>query len=220
LPAPKGFWILSGTYFLYRGTESATSPSVKCNPRQLEPELRGLLFPVAGHGLPNHAGVFPGARRLYRYGVHEGMDIFGPAMGTPVRAVKDGKIVRTDSNFVDMTAAKLESVMEQCRREHRTSEKNEDLFRGCQVWIDHGNGIVTRYAHLNRTNPALKLNERVKRGDLIGYVGVSGTGQNLPGRAKYPHLHFEIRVGDKYLGWGLTPQETIGVYEDIFGGSE
>jgi murein DD-endopeptidase MepM/ murein hydrolase activator NlpD len=217
LPAPKGFWILSGTFILYRGTESATNVSAKCNPRPLEEELRGLLFPVAGQGLPNHAGVFPGARRLYRYGVHEGMDIFGPAMGTPVRAVKDGKVLRADANFVDMTASKLDSIMEQCRREHRTSEKNEDLFRGCQVWIDHGNGMVTRYAHLSRINPGLKVNEKVKRGDLIGFVGVSGTGQNLPGRAKYPHLHFEIRLGDKYLGWGLTPQETIGLYEDIFG---
>jgi len=219
LPAPQGFWILSGNYFLYRGLDSATNIGAKCNPRKLDPILQGMLFPVPGHGLPNHVGVFPGARRLYRYGVHEGMDIFGPAMGTAVRAVKDGVVVRTDANFVDMTAAKLDSVMAQCQREHRTSEKNEDLFRGCQVWIDHGNGMVTRYAHLERTNPALRLHEKIKRGELLGYVGVSGTGQNLPGRAKYPHLHFEIRLGDKYLGWGLTPQETIGVYEDIFGGA-
>jgi hypothetical protein len=217
LPAPKGFWILSGGCIYYRASDTATSINDKVNPRPLEPELRGLLFPVAGQGLPNHAGVFPGARRLYRYGVHEGMDIFGPAMGTPVRAAKDGKILRADHNFFDMTAAKYDSVMEQCRREHKTSDKNEDLFRGCQVWIDHGNGMVTRYAHLSRTNPALVVGARVRRGDLIGYVGVSGTGQNLPGRAKYPHLHFEIRMGDKYLGWGLTPQETIGLYEDIFG---
>ena len=217
LSAPKGFWILSGSQIIYCSSDTATSINTKNCPRKLEPELRGLLFPVAGQGLPNHPGVFPGARRLYRYGVHEGMDIFGPAMGTPVRAVKDGKVLRSDNNFVDMTAAKYDSVMEQCRRDHKTSDKNEDLFRGCQVWIDHGNGMVTRYAHLNRTNPELRVGANVKRGELIGYVGVSGTGQNLPGRAKYPHLHFEIRMGDKYLGWGLTPQETIGLYEDIFG---
>jgi murein DD-endopeptidase MepM/ murein hydrolase activator NlpD len=47
-------------------------------------------------------------------------------------------------------------------------------------------------------------------------VGVSGTGQNLPGRAKYPHLHFEIWLDGKYLGYGLTPAETVGIFEDIF----
>jgi murein DD-endopeptidase MepM/ murein hydrolase activator NlpD len=214
--APKGFWILSGSYLLYRADESATSFTSPCNPRKLESEFHSFLFPVRGQALPNHPGVFPGARRLYRYGVHEGMDIFGPSMGTPVRAVKDGRVIRTDWNFVDMSAAKLNQVMEECRRQHRTSDKNEDLFRGCQVWIDHGHGIVTRYAHLSKVNPSLRLNQTVRRGDLLGYVGVSGTGENLPGRVKYPHLHFEIRVNDKYLGWGLTPQETLNLYQDIF----
>jgi len=216
VPAPSGFWILSGSHFLYRADDSAASIASPCNSRELESEFHGFLFPVRGQGLPNHPGVFPGARRLYRYGVHEGMDIFGPSMGTPVRAVKAGKVIRTDRNFVDMSAAKLNAVMEECRRQHRTSDKNEDLFRGCQVWIEHGHGIVTRYAHLSKVNPSLRVNQNVSRGDLLGYVGVSGTGENLPGRAKYPHLHFEIRVNDKYLGWGLTPQETLNLYQDIF----
>jgi murein DD-endopeptidase MepM/ murein hydrolase activator NlpD len=76
--------------------------------------------------------------------------------------------------------------------------------------------LITRYAHLNKINPKLKVGQTVKAGDLIGFVGVSGTGQNLPGRAKYPHLHFEIWIDGKYLGYGLTPAETVGVFEDIF----
>jgi murein DD-endopeptidase MepM/ murein hydrolase activator NlpD len=70
---------------------------------------------------------------------------------------------------------------------------------------------------LNKVNPEVKKDQQVGRGDLIGFIGVSGTGQNLPGRAKYPHLHFEIWLDGKYLGWGLTPAETMGVYEDVFG---
>lgn len=116
-----------------------------------------------------------------------------------------------------MTYAQFTKVMNDCYREHRTSDHNEDLFRGCQVWISHGNGLITRYAHLNKVNPEVKKDQQVGRGDLIGFIGVSGTGQNLPGRAKYPHLHFEIWLDGKYLGWGLTPAETMGVYEDIFG---
>jgi murein DD-endopeptidase MepM/ murein hydrolase activator NlpD len=85
------------------------------------------------------------------------------------------------------------------------------------VWIDHGNNLITRYAHLNKINSKIKVGQTVKHGDLLGFVGVSGTGQNLPGRAKFPHLHFEIWLDGKYLGYGLTPAETVGIFENIFG---
>ena len=176
-----------------------------------------------GITLPRHAGVYPGARRLYRYGVHEGMDFFyggGKAkiyMGSPAVAAGDGKIIRADANFKDMNLATYNRVMADCVREHRTSDKNEDLLRGCQVWIDHGNNLITRYAHLNKINSKIKVGQTVKHGDLLGFVGVSGTGQNLPGRAKFPHLHFEIWLDGKYLGYGLTPAETVGIFENIFG---
>jgi murein DD-endopeptidase MepM/ murein hydrolase activator NlpD len=216
-----GFWILDGDNFVFRTFKQAVSADAPFKPRPLDPRLRGFIFPIAGQGLPAHPGVFPGARRLYRFGVHEGLDLFSGGgktvvIGTQARAVKKGSVLRADANFVDMNARKFNQVMEECRHDHRTSDKNEDLLRGCQVWIDHGSGLVTRYAHLNKTNTDLKLNEQISRGSLIGYVGVSGTGQNLPGKAQYPHLHFEIRLDGKYLGYGLTPQETMWVYEDIF----
>jgi murein DD-endopeptidase MepM/ murein hydrolase activator NlpD len=218
LPAPAGFWVVDGERFVYRRENQASPLNSKVTPRVVDPRLANLLFPVKGQRLPNHPGVFPGARRLYRYGVHEGLDIFdGVAMNTPLRAALGGIVVRCDSNFVDMTAQKYNAVMDQCRREHRTSEHNEDLFRGCQVWIDQGNGVIARYAHLNRVSPALKVNQRISRGELIGFAGVSGTGQNLPGKARYPHLHFELRIDGKYFGFGLTPQETISLYGQVFG---
>jgi len=221
ISTPEGFWILDDDKFLFRTPKQSSPPDAPFKRRPLDPRLRGFLFPIAGQGLPSHPGVFPGARRLYRFGVHEGVDLFSGSgktvvIGTQARAVKAGSVMRTDANFSDMTARKYDQIMEECRRDHRTSDKNEDLFRGCQVWINHGSGLVTRYAHLSKTNTSLKLNEPISRGSLIGYVGVSGTGQNLPGRAQYPHLHFEIRLDGKYLGYGLTPQETFWVYEDIF----
>ena len=138
-------------------------------------------------------------------------------MGTPARAADRGKIIRIDQNFKDMDAPTFNRVMSQCARDHTTSDHNEDLFRGCQVWIDHGNRMVTRYAHLDRINAKLKKDMFVNRGDTVGFIGVSGTGQNLPGKAKYPHLHFEIWLDGHYVGYGLTPGETLGLYEDIFG---
>ncbi len=56
---------------------------------------------------------------------------------------------------------------------------------GRLIVIEHGFGISTWYGHLSgfRTQPGL----RVKRGDVIGYVGVSG-------RTTGPHVHYEIRI--------------------------
>ena len=217
MPSADGFWIINGDTLCFRKLSAPDSWKLKFEPHQIDPRLHILAMPLPGRTLPRHPGVFPGARRLYRYGVHEGTDFFDVPMNKTAHAAGAGKVIRADANFVDMTEKTLNRIMADCVREHRTSDANEDLFRGCQVWIDHGGGLITRYAHLNKINPKLKLDQNVSRGDLIGYVGVSGTGQNLPGRAKYPHLHFEILLDGHYVGYGLTPQETIGVYEDIFG---
>ncbi len=56
---------------------------------------------------------------------------------------------------------------------------------GRLVVVDHGFGISTWYGHLSRfrTRPGV----RVKRGEVIGYVGVSG-------RVTGPHVHYEVRI--------------------------
>jgi murein DD-endopeptidase MepM/ murein hydrolase activator NlpD len=58
---------------------------------------------------------------------------------------------------------------------------------GRAVILDHGHGITTRYGHLSGF--ACTLGERVHRGDVIGYVGLSG-------RSTGPHLHYEVRIND------------------------
>ena len=56
---------------------------------------------------------------------------------------------------------------------------------GLYVAIEHGGDIETRYAHMSRL--AVAAGERVKKGDVIGYVGSTG-------RSTGPHLHYEVRV--------------------------
>jgi murein DD-endopeptidase MepM/ murein hydrolase activator NlpD len=216
LPDSDGFWIINGDTVCYKKFNLPDPWTKKIAPRVIDSRLLALAMPLKGIQLPRHPGVYPGARRLYRYGVHEGTDFFDVPFNKTAQAAATGKITRADANFVDMTEKQLNKIMNDCLRDHRTSDANEDLFRGCQVWIDHGKGLSTRYAHLNKINPKLKVDQNVSRGDLIGYVGVSGTGQNLPGHAKYPHLHFEVWLDGHYVGYGFTPQETIGIYEDIF----
>lgn len=87
--------------------------------------------------------------------MHFGMD-FSAKRGTPIYATGDGTVSRADSRAAGF---------------------------GKHVRIDHGFGYVTIYAHMDRY--LVVKGDKIKRGDLIGYVGSSG-------RSVAPHLHYEI----------------------------
>lgn len=89
---------------------------------------------------------------------HQGVDYAAPS-GTPIKAAGDGKII----------------------------------FRGRKggygnaVIIQHGGNITTLYAHLSKFASSVGINDRVKQGDTIGYVGHTGL-------ATASHLHYEYRL--------------------------
>ncbi|MDP9160780.1 MAG: M23 family metallopeptidase [Acidobacteriota bacterium] len=58
---------------------------------------------------------------------------------------------------------------------------------GRAIILDHGHGITTRFGHLS--NFSIISGQHVHRGDVIGYVGLSG-------RSTGPHLHYEVRIND------------------------
>ena len=107
---------------------------------------------------------------------HFGMDFTAPR-GTPVYATGDGVVKRADAGASGY---------------------------GKHIRIDHGYGYVSLYAHLYKYN--VKKNQKVKRGDLIGFVGSSG-------RSEAPHLHYEIfkdgvRINPINFYYGnLSPEE-------------
>ena len=94
--------------------------------------------------------------------MHKGMDFSAPT-GTPIYAPSDGKVIRVDSRSAGY---------------------------GKHIRIEHGFGYVTLYAHLSEYN--VRRGQRVKRGDVIGFVGNTG-------RSVAPHLHYEIRKDGKHL---------------------
>jgi murein DD-endopeptidase MepM/ murein hydrolase activator NlpD len=63
---------------------------------------------------------------------------------------------------------------------------------GNLVKLDHPGGIETGYAHLSRFADGLKVGDKVKRLQLVGYVGSTG-------RSTGPHLHFTAKKDGKYI---------------------
>ncbi len=90
---------------------------------------------------------------------HKGTDYAAPT-GTPIRATGDGRVTHAGRN---------------------------GSF-GNLVVIKHNGGFETKYAHLSRYAQGLSKGDRVRQGDVIGYVGATGG-------ATGPHLHYEFLVG-------------------------
>jgi murein DD-endopeptidase MepM/ murein hydrolase activator NlpD len=137
------------------------------------------IQPIANKDLKRMASGY--GRRIHPiYKVrkmHWGMD-FSAKTGTPIFATGDGKI----SN----------------------DRKVGGSGYGKYVVIDHGYGYQTLYAHMSKV--AVKKGQKVKRGDIIGYVGNTG-------RSVAPHLHYEVVKDGKKINpinfyySDLTPEE-------------
>lgn len=109
-----------------------------------------------------------------KYRMHKGLDFAGPS-GTRVSAAGPGTV---------SYAARKGSY-------------------GNLVEIDHGNGIVTRYAHLRKIS--VKKGESLIAGEKVGEVGSTGASTG-------PHLHWEVRVLDK----ARDPQTFINARKNLF----
>ena len=91
--------------------------------------------------------------------MHTGLDFRGP-IGSPIHAAAQGTV-----SFVGM--------------------KNG---YGRVVEISHGNGMLTRYAHMSAWKA--RVGQQVEAGEVIGLIGSTG-------RSTGPHLHFEVRINDR-----------------------
>ncbi|MFN8578538.1 MAG: M23 family metallopeptidase, partial [Candidatus Sericytochromatia bacterium] len=175
-----------------------------------------------GSSLPLHSSVYPGARRLYRTGVHEGIDFFeNVTTKTPVISSKKGIVLRVDKNYKEIDKKKYDNILKESNSQGYTPPDIEDLLRGRQVVLKHDNNLITVYAHLSKVNEDLELNQEIDENDILGYVGNSGTKDGVNHSTKGLHLHFEVHINDKskkleyYLGKYLTIEETMQIYQKI-----
>jgi murein DD-endopeptidase MepM/ murein hydrolase activator NlpD len=186
------------------------------------PIIRGFRYPLEGACLPAEDDLMPNAPREYRFGVHEGVDFYpGRACATidrgmPVLAARTGIVIRADVDYKDITQEEIDALLGRSAQEGVTPPEVLDRLRGRQVWLDHGGGVVTRYCHLLSVEPGIVVDVAVAAGQVVGRVGNSGTPEGVSDPNMENHLHFEIRVGDTYLGQGLSPAETRLLWEGAF----
>jgi murein DD-endopeptidase MepM/ murein hydrolase activator NlpD len=172
-----------------------------------------LQNPLPGALVSSRDSQLPGAPRPYRNGVHEGLDFYSGAcgidvnFGDPVFAAGPGVVYRIDHDYQEPSTGEREELLRICAENGDTPEDILDKLRGRQVWLVHSHDIITRYAHLSEVAEHLQEGDLVEPGDFIGAVGNSGTSEGAEGSTANHHLHFEIWIGDSYLGEGLSPQE-------------
>ncbi len=92
---------------------------------------------------------------------HSGMDI-AATTGTPVRAPSAGKVI----------------------------ELGDFFFSGNLVYLDHGQGLISMFAHLSEIN--VTLGEQVAKGQVLGKVGATG-------RVTGPHLHWSLGLNGNWI---------------------
>ena len=188
----------------------------------LPPGAAGFAYPIRGGCLPEDDSLMPGAAREYRRGIHEGVDFYESdscaviGLDTDVLAAKAGTVIRADRSYEDLTSEALAELMERVEQIGGDDDEVVDTFRGRQVWVDHGNGVVTRYAHLNRIADGIEVGTQVEPGQVIAYVGESGTVASVTDPDTQMHLHFEIRIEERYLGQELDSTTARRLYQQAF----
>jgi murein DD-endopeptidase MepM/ murein hydrolase activator NlpD len=185
--------------------------------------LPRVSFPIAGGHLPDIDRSLPGAPRPYRFGIHEGIDLYSSTIGvavvkgTEVHAIADGVVLRADTDYKETSSAQMDEFLSETVKQRMTPPAIQDRLGGRQVWLDHGNGLGSRYLHLSRIAAGLQTGMSVKAGDVIGYAGNSGTPEAAAGSNDDVHLHFEIRLGNGRLGQWIAPIETRRALMQLFG---
>lgn len=185
----------------------------------------GLWYPIPGVGLPRTDANLPGAERSYRKGVSQGFDFVDGDVAVPVvygaavLAAAPGQVVRADTAYAEMDPRAWQVLLDDVTA--GANDEQLDQLRGRQLWIRTADGTTLRYGHLSGIAPGLVVGRSVQRGQVIGFVGNSGTDDGIAGSRDSARLRFELWFeGDEagFLGEGLTADEVRLTAASLFVG--
>jgi len=146
----------------------------------------GITMQSPLEGTPRLASSGPGEDRAGGKRRHRGIDL-SAEIGEPVRAVADGTVIFAG---VNLPSAPRRAIPPSQVARYRWKRLGAG---GIYVCIEHApnRGVVSCYMHLDIYT--INEGEQVKAGQMIGRVGRTGV------QVSPPHLHFEIRVDDRFV---------------------
>jgi murein DD-endopeptidase MepM/ murein hydrolase activator NlpD len=155
-------------------------------PEPTTPTSFGIVMQSPLEGTPRLASSGPGEDRAGGKRRHRGIDL-SAEIGEPVRAVADGTVIFAG---VNLPSAPRRAIPPSQVARYRWKRLGAG---GIYVCIEHApnRGVVSCYMHLDIYT--ISEGEQVKAGQMIGRVGRTGV------QVSPPHLHFEIRVDDRFV---------------------
>jgi murein DD-endopeptidase MepM/ murein hydrolase activator NlpD len=188
-----------------------------------------LILPCENIPVPKRIMRLPNAPRDYRNGTHRGIDFFAN-WGTPIRAVAEGVVIRSDLYYEEVPPDFRENVLNSSARVGKTpSDIFNSVLLGQAVFLDHGFDliqgfrVISIYAHLSHINPDIKPGRLVKPGEIFAKSGNSGVKESTLGSRAGSHLHWELILQkgkeEIYLGRDIPNPELYNMLTSIFSNS-
>lgn len=192
-------------------SEVSVSPRVYETKTELILPLAGRVLVLDGHDFYSHHRridlAHPAARQLglrnnpQRYAndlfvINESGELFRGegesreawfGFGVPVYAPGRGTVVRVVNDIPDNRIEKGNVVYAQ-----EVTADNPDSFGGNFVVLDHGKGEFSFLAHFKQGSVVVKVGDRVRQGQLLGQMGLSGDAPEV-------HLHYQLQDGPDFL---------------------
>lgn len=181
-----------------------------------------LWFPIPGASLPEDSLYLPGAALQGRRGVRQGFEFYGDnagvpiVYGTPVVATADAVVLRVDAEHQEMNQVTWDTLESELS-EREANKDERDALRGRQVWLRTDDARTLRYTHLSATAP-IERGERVYKGEVIGYVGNSGTYDGVMNSRRGPRLGFEVWQDEAFFGQNLASGDVLKAASTLFVG--
>ena len=185
-----------------------------------------LVLPCENVQVPKRTMRLPNAPRNYRNGIHRGIDFFAN-WGTPIRAVADGIVIRSDLYYKEVSPAFREQVLKSSARVGKTpSDIFNNVLLGQSVFLDHGFDLIpgfraiSIYAHLSHINSEIKPGVLIKSGQIFAKSGNSGVKESTLGSKSGAHLHWELIIQkdeeEIFLGKDIPNPELYELLINIF----